>query len=105
MSVFEVKIDGPSEKNKDLRLPLWKPKNTVKEKQIQEESVVFVHMYNFGKLSYFVHKHRRCMNIIRSMLLWKTLSEKNAKNKLDVGEEEKNLERMQQTKQQYLGSK
>lgn len=30
---------------------------------------------------------------------------KNAKNKLDVGEEEKNLERMQQTKQKYLGSK
>lgn len=31
------------------------------------------------------------MNIIRSMFTWKAISEKNAKNKLDAGEEKKNL--------------
>lgn len=49
-----MNIDDPSEKNNVLRTEqaflLWKPKNTVKEKQIQEEPVVFVHTYNVGKL-------------------------------------------------------
>lgn len=45
------------------------------------------------------------MNIIRSMFAWKALSEKNAKNKLDAGEEKKNPERMWQMKEKYLGSK
>ena len=49
-----MNIDDTSETYSTLSteqaLLLWKPKNTVKEKQIQEETVVFVRAYNFGKL-------------------------------------------------------
>jgi len=51
--VFEININDPSGNNNALGTEqaflLRKPKNTVKEKQIQEEPVVSVHTYNFGK--------------------------------------------------------